>query len=361
MNKILIICISIIFSLISLPILAQTDSCKSVLKLEVVGITGKISAHHKEMEPMCDRPFYAGELRIGMQTTGNQYWHQTLKYPYLGIGVYLSEFQKKEIGHPIALFGFMDIPMYRWQKSSLSTSWSCGLTFNINKYDSIKNPNNMAIGSEVNAYIEFSLRYKYQITNKIEIGCGASFQHFSNGATKQPNWGMNMLGINIIASYIPTKRDIHFQKSPEPEITKRYEWNIMYATGIRDNKTGVIYHNSTLSVALSRRISYKRTLGLGIDIFHNEYFKDEYAENEHVELKKLLSQAIFANSDLIAGKLRINIGLGVYTLRSKAYTLPIYERAGVRFYPIKQLFTNVSIKAHGAKAEFIECGLGVTL
>ncbi len=348
-------------TLMPLALAAQPDSTGLVPKLEIVGLAGKISAHHEEMKPMCDKPFFAGELRLGMQTTGSEAWHQLFKYPYMGIGFYASEFQKSEIGHPMALFGFMELPAYRSRNLTISTNWSAGVSFNINKFDSVRNPSNLAIGSRINAYIEFGLYCKYKASERVELGTGLTFQHFSNGAIKQPNWGMNMLAVNLVASYLPTNKRSCYRTMPIPEITKRYEFNLMYAGGIRDDQKGGHYYNSTLSAALSRRMNLKRTLGLGIDVFYNEYLKEDYNEPDNVPTRKLISYAVFANSDMVAGRIRINIGLGTYAVRSKDYTLPIYERAGLRYYITRQLFANVSIKAHAAKAEFIEWGVGVTL
>lgn len=354
-------CISVCFALCFGFVSAQTDTCRFVPKVEIVGTTGRIQAHHEEMKPMCDKPFYAGELRLGVQTAGKKNWHQKLNYPFMGVGFYASEFQKKEIGHPLALFGFMEIPAYRRGNSVLSTSWSCGLAFHINEFDSVSNPGNQAIGTDLNAFIGFSARYKYQLTERMELGGGFSFQHFSNGAAHRPNWGMNMLSVNLIASYLPSKKKIVYQKLPEPEITKRYEFNIMCAAGVHETKNLERFFNSTLSMAFSRRMNYKRTLGLGVDVFYNEYLLEKYPRDERVPLKKLTTPGVFANSDLIAGRLRLNVGLGVYVAHVDEYSVPFYERAGLRFYLHKNVFANMSIKANGGHAEFIEWGMGVTL
>ena len=361
MMKPIIACISVCFALCVSSVSAQTDSCRAVPKIEFVGITGRIQAHHEEMKPMCNKPFFAGELRFGAQTTGRSYWQQKMKYPFMGVGFYASEFQKKEIGHPLAVFGFMEIPAWRGSKSVVSTSWSLGLSFHFNEFDSVANPDNLAIGSDLNAFVGFSARYKYQLTERWELGGGLSFHHFSNGGMKMPNLGMNMLSVNIIASYLPSKRRLEFHKPIAPEITKRYEFNVMCATGICETKNKGRFYNTTLSMALSRRMSYTRTLGLGLDVFYNGYVKEKYPKDEPVPLKYLTTPAVFANSDLIAGRLRINVGLGFYVAHVDEYSLPFYERAGVRFYPQKNLFVNVSIKANGGRAEFIEWGIGVTL
>jgi hypothetical protein len=137
----------------------------------------------------------------------------------------------------------------------------------------------------------------------------------------------------------------------------------MYAGGFRFKQKGKMtdqYYNSTLSIVAAKRVSFKRTVGLGVDLFYNEYFKEEFKQDETVGLNKLMSQSFFLTSDLIVNKFRMAICLGFYTWRYDDYTLPFYERVALRYYLNEHLFTNVSIKAHAAKAEFIEWGLGIS-
>ena len=354
----------VLFSLAVSPFIQAQDSLSGNLvpKIELIGLGGKSFAHHEEMKPLCKNPFYGGEVRFGMQTTGLEYWHQAYRYPYFGVGYYCADFNHKAIGYPMALFSFIELPFYRGRNFTLSTSWSAGVAFHINEYDSVKNPENLAIGSDLNAYIDFSVFYKQRISERFDVGIGIKMQHFSNGATKYPNWGLNMIGAQVVVSYMPKSVIRKFNTLPEPKYKKDYEFYVMYAGGIigrKDEKEGH-YYNSTLSMAASKRVSFKRTLGVGIDIFYNEYLKSEFHDDNNVTLNKLMSQSVFVTSDMIVSKFRMAICLGFYTLRYDDFTKFYYERVALRYYFVPQMFANVSIKAHAAKAEFIEWGVGVS-
>jgi hypothetical protein len=336
---------------------------KYLPRLEYSGYAGALVIHREAMEGLGNHPYLGQEIRLGFQTTGSDYWHRLYKYPMFGAGVYSGYFNNPAIGNPFAVFGFIEIPFLRTDKSLLSTSWASGVAFHINEYNSLTNPENIAIGTDINVYIDFSLFYRRQLNERMDVGTGLKFQHFSNGAIQHPNLGLNMVSGLVTLTYSLNPNRHQFLK-PEPDITdKKFEWNLMYALGINgknQEEPDVRYINHTISVGVNKRISEKRTLGVGIDLFHNEELKEAVPTGDNIQASDLLSYAAYASSDLIIHKFRIAVQLGFYLHRPTDYSLPFYERVAFRYYLAPNLFTNVSIKAHAAKAQFFEWGLGVT-
>lgn len=357
--------IVIIIGLCTNNLLAQNkyDSTFSVVpKIEFYSYAGKLWLHRDAMKSMGNKPYWGNELRISMQTSGKKHWQEAFKYPAYGIGFYSGHFNNPIIGNPFATFVFMDFPVLRKNKFYISTNWGIGLSFNINEFDSVKNNKNMAIGTDLNVYIDFMLLCKYKLHERWEVYSGFKFQHFSNGSVKKPNLGLNMVSGTLGISYYPFKTIKNFKTGAEPEKYKKYEFTTMLAygiNGIESNNTK--YNNATLSISANKRINFKRNFGIGVDVFYNEYIKTYMEENtEHVYNYKLMSYAFTLSSDMIVNKFRMTTQVGVYMHRSTDYSVPVYERVALRYYPIKNIFTNVSIKAHGFKAQFIEWGLGVT-
>lgn len=336
---------------------------KYLPRLEYSGYAGALVIHREAMKVLGNHPYLGQEIRLGFQTTGNEYWHRLYKYPVFGAGVYSGYFNNQAIGNPFAFFGFIEIPFLRNDKSLLSTSWASGVAFHINEYDSLTNPENIAIGTDINVYIDFSLIFRQQLNERLSLGGGIKFQHFSNGAIQHPNLGLNMVSGLFTLNYSLKPNQPQFL-NPEPEATdKKYEWNLMYGLGINgksQEEPDVRYINHTLSMGVNKPINEKRTLGIGLDIFHNEELKEDVLPGENVHAADLLSYAAYASSDLIIHKFRIAVQLGFYLYRPTDYSLPFYERVAFRYYLIPNLFTNVSIKAHAAKAQFFEWGFGVS-
>ncbi|MCK9207646.1 MAG: acyloxyacyl hydrolase [Salinivirgaceae bacterium] len=356
---------SVIFIFTSIMLVNQafgqdTVTRKLIPKLEYAAYTGRLIAHHADMKHLSQQPYVGNELRLGFQTTGSQYWQQLLKYPTFGVGLYSGYFNNKIVGNPMALFGFMEMPFKRFGHAALSTSWSAGCTFNINEYDSITNPLNNAIGTDLNVYIDFSLLYKQQFKNNWEWGGGIKFQHFSNGAIKYPNYGLNMVTLQATLSFMMGKPFAGFQTgSPEP-IVKKYEIYVFEGVGWCGKnmaEPNVKYFNNSLSLGYNYRINQKRMIGFGADVFYNEENSENFVGRE-MSTQDYVSYAGFLSTDLLANKFRMSVQLGFYLYKPVDYWLPFYERVALRYYFVPWAFANVSLKAHAAKAQYVEYGIG---
>jgi len=338
----------------------QDVNKKTTPIIEYRAYTGGVVIHHSNMSSLNDHLYVGNELRLGFQTTGKDYWHHLFNYPAFGLGVYAGTYNNPSLGYPRAVFGFIELPFKRKEKSYITTDWSGGVCFNLNAYDSISNPENIAIGSTVNIYVGFSFMYKYIISNKIEIGAGVKLQHFSNGAYSLPNLGLNMASIELSLKYL-TKNRQSFMDIPSPDVYDKYEVVTMYACGwnvYSELTNDVKYFNSTMSASVNKRVTHKRTVGVGLDCFYQGYLSEYYADKSNITNKDLMSYAGFLSSELLMNKFRITTQLGFYIYRPVDFSLIFYERLGLRYYPVKWMFANVSIKAHAAKAEFLEYGLG---
>lgn len=340
------------------------DTTKMIApKIELSGYGGALLIHRDAMEDLGNHPYFGTELHLAFQTTGNQYWHEAFNYPIYGLGFYSGYFNNPSIGNPYAVFTFLELPFLRRDKYYLSTCWGVGMTFNINEYDSITNKKNIAIGTDLNVYVNFSTTARYRINERWEIGSGVKFQHFSNGSVKQPNLGLNMISGQVIIAYYPGNTVNKFRKDAKLKPYKKNEFYTMFGMGQSTDApdgSDIRFMNSTLSIGMNRRFSYKRNWGFGFDVFYNEYIKDDLEKpGTDITNSDLMSYGIFLSSELIVSKFRITTQLGTYLYRPTNYSIPIYERVAIRYYFIPNLFGNISIKAHGAKAQFIEWGIGL--
>ena len=71
---------------------------------------------------------------------------------------------------------------------------------------------------------------------------------------------------------------------------EKYEFNFWMAGGvnINDDLDDPVQTNSTISISASRRINYKRNVGIGFDIFYNEYLSRWEIHSVFIEWKKIL-------------------------------------------------------------------------
>ena len=147
--------------------------------------------------------FHSLAFSYGVQTAGDKAWHHALNFPYYGVSFYNANFfNSMELGYPTALFGYMGFPLIRTYRSTFGYELGFGLTYNWQPYDPYKNPFNVAIGSHRTVYIDASLFYSYNLTKRWQLKSGFSFTHFSNGATKKPNSGLNLVAPFVELNYL---------------------------------------------------------------------------------------------------------------------------------------------------------------
>ncbi|MCY1373005.1 hypothetical protein D9M69_602520 [compost metagenome] len=65
--------------------------------------------------------------------------------------------------------------------------------------------------------------------------------------------------------------------------------------------------------------------------------------------------------ELFVNKLSLETQFGYYTYAPLDYLDPIYQRLGLKYYLMDEIFMGVALKTHAAKAEALEFGIGVRL
>jgi 4-amino-4-deoxy-L-arabinose transferase-like glycosyltransferase len=78
----------------------------------------------------------------------------------------------------------------------------------------------------------------------------------------------------------------------------------------------------------------------------------------NVDYKRI---GLFVGHELFINKLSIETQIGYYVYKPFNYEIDIYQRVGAKYYIYKNIFTGVSLKTHGGRAEAIEATLGIRL
>jgi len=341
-----------------------------VLQLDIEN--GGMIPNNKEVKESFGDVYYNGlNLRIGWQTssTGDSY-HQLYNYPIYGVGFYASTFRKAEIGTPMALYGFVAIPIrpqdaHRW---NFNYRISLGLASNFEPYDEFNNPNNIMLGSHRTVFIDLGLQANYRVSKRFQLGAGLSFHHFSNGSIKQPNKGINLLPLSLTATYLPyggtAVPDLSVQELPPPD--ERGQVHLHYAFGVKqfDPRNRKRYFKSTLGLYWSYAVGYKWRLGFGADLFYSDSGrKVEIAGDAVDKFASLFSGGpAFYIDHVLTSRLYLSGNVGVYMHRNafNGETKPMFLRIGTRYKVWQNAYAGVSIKAHAGKADFVEWTMGYT-
>ena len=336
-------------------------------------------------ENLMEKPinsFHALEISYGVQTDGSKAWHHLFNFPYYGISFYNANFfNSQELGYPTALFGFMGFPVSRVGRSTWGYELGFGLTYNWKAYDPYKNPFNVAIGSHRTVYIGLNAFYSYQFADRWELKTGLGFTHFSNGATKKPN-----SGINLVSPFVEVNYSLHDRplliRSRQADYSKNYEFALQFGVGEKqeiyknpDNdelKTVGSFSVVNISLSLMKQRGWKSKYGLGLDLTNDTQgnLKITYDESGLPVLHKSSSaidqmkMGVFGTYEFCVDRLSIASYLGVYVIR-KDYpdqAPALYQKFGLKYHFKNNMFVGLLVRAGKfTVADVIEWNVGYRL
>lgn len=161
------------------------------LVVEVREHFGFFYHHHFEMERF-NAHYPAFEASIYQSTFGKKEWQTLYNYPFIGATFYHSRLGGfDELGKVYALYPFINYPLYRNDTWMFTFKFGAGLAWLTRCFDHLENPYNFSIGSHLNGAINLSFEYRHEITPQLISVASLGLTHFSNGATKSPNYGLN--------------------------------------------------------------------------------------------------------------------------------------------------------------------------
>lgn len=355
---------------------AQIDSVqskqakKNPLIIELEMENGGILAAKNIKRTTFESAYYNGlNLKIGwrIQHSDDQYF-SLYNNPIYGIGFYSSTFDTDIIGSPYALYGFVQTPFGNLKNKRWSFDYRIGLGIsgNFEPFDEENNPLNLVIGTKNNVYIDLGIRSQYKIAPHWRLGMGLAFHHFSNGALKLPNKGVNLIPLTVSITYQPTGNTILPDKSNIKPYDDKIVYHINYGAGFKqlERERDRRFFKSTIGVYASKHVSHKWQMGGGFDLFYSSSGNnDEVAGENSGKLSSKLSGgpsfylAHVLNRDLV---LNGNVGYYLHKQYFNGEINRIFLRAGARYYVYKDFNAGISIKAHKGKADFIEWSIGYT-
>lgn len=369
-NRIILIIIAIISHLSYIH--AQVDSTKKKNSFIIEGEfeNGGILASGDLKAKTFQDAYYSGfNLKVGWRmNASSDVYFKLYNNPTYGIGFYSSTFHTDIVGRPYALYGFVQTPFGNIDNPKWGFDYriGLGLSGNFRPFNQERNPLNIALGTKNNVFIDFGLRGQYKINNKFRAGLGVAYHHFSNGALRLPNMGVNIIPVTVSLTYQPDGRIFKKDTSSVEPVSKNMLYHVNFGAGIkqiaRDSQKR--YFKSTVSVYASKHLTYKWRLGGGLDLFYSASGNSvEIAEDKSGKLSSKLSggPSLYIvhvlNRDLT---LNGNIGYYIHNQEFNGEFSKTFLRAGFRYYVYKNLNAGVSIKAHQGNADFIEWTVGYT-
>jgi len=331
--------------------------------------------------------YQALNISYGVQTDGSKDWHHIFNFPSYGVSFYNANFfNTDELGTPTALYGFIGFPFRHNEKSTWGYELGFGLTYNWQPYDKYTNPFNVAIGSYRTVFIDANVYYKYYLGQRWNLRGSFGFTHFSNGGTKKPNYGINLLSPSIELSYNFKDRPVLIKKST-PDYEKHYEVALQLGSGAKN----VIYENNNtpvdpsepigtndvmhsylnFSAAILKQATWKNKFGGGVDFTYDETantivtYPDNGNEAPISDISNKFSEkmmiGLYGTYEYTIDRLSVASYFGYLIYRKEVTNQSerLYQKFGIKYHFKNDVYLGLLVRAHNfSVAEVIEWNIG---
>lgn len=324
---------------------------------------GSLLPHHKMMYPLAEQKYFNSRLDIFINSRKTKLWHKAYNYPETGATLLYSGMSSpSSLGRAFAVLPFMKFKINNSQKIQHKVYFGLGLGYLTKTFDRLDNYKNVAIGSHFNAAMRIFYSFEVPFSNRLGLETGFGITHFSNGAISLPNRGVNQMSISLGIRYqnkknegiIIPKDSCCFQKSILPYF---YLFTGIKQLYVGDSKR---YQAFSFGSAVEWRYrSFKAAL-CGIDLFYDAsdfaFFRDEGHE---YPFSSFIKSGFYIGHQWYFDRLSfaLNFGTYIYSKHKVGDTGDFYNRLVLRYQVSNVLELNSSLKAHFAKADYIEWGL----
>ncbi len=322
---------------------------------------GFLAAHRGVMGHLPQNQSYASELSVFFQTKGRKQWHKACRYPIVGATLFGGSVGNNEIlGTFWGAYSFIEFPFVKTKHYELVGKLGSGLGYGTKVYDPLLNPKNVAMSTHFNTIICFGLKNSF-VFNRNKISLGVDLTHFSNGAIKVPNLGVNLPYLSL--GYSRTIRKTQFDSLPHQNVIPFKKW-LFGVTAIGSVKEIFPTGQKKYPVfALSAHFRWFDRPKVGFegafDIISKQIimkYKSEITKSQW----DILQVGLYAGYLLPLDQFHFTIGMGVYIKDKYQPEDYFYHRVGMRYYFKNGLNTQVVLKSHWARADYVEWGLGYT-
>lgn len=334
---------------------------------------GAILEHNPEIQHLITGHPTGFLLSYNHKTYGLHEWERRYNYPDWGFSALYHHAHNEHLGNVLGLYGHIN---WYFFKRHLMFGVGQGIGYATNPYDTNSNFYNNAYGSRLMSTTYFRGSFNWEnIWKGFGFQAGVSIVHYSNGNLKAPNNSTNTLVFTLGANYLFDAKNfpeyIEKEGVPSRSFEEPITFNFEFRSGANENdvigsgrKPFVIF-----STYADKRLNYKSSFQAGVDVFFSTFIKEyiryrsvAYPEDGFTGEEDYKRIGVFVGHEWRFNRVAMITQLGYYAYRPSNFESQIYNRLGLKRYILENnVFVSVSVKAHWAKAEAIEFGIGYRL
>lgn len=317
---------------------------------------GFLLAHRGLMAHLPQAPAVAAEFSYIYQTKAAKKWHEAYRQPLVGGTLFYGSVGNNQIlGHFTGVYGFVELPLIKFKRYRLDFKFATGLGYTNRTFDPILNPENVAIGSKINALMCFALKQSWRFSN-YGLTLGLDMTHFSNASYQKPNLGVNVpyLSVGIQRFFAAAPGAMPPKENHRPDL-------IFGLSGIVSSKEmnpmGVGRFPVYAANFFARKlVTDKAGIEVSLDLI---YKTSLLAHPSYPEASGLdpLQIGLFVGFVQPFDRLHFIYGAGVYLRDALRPDEAVYIRLGSRYALASHLDALLTLKTHYAQADYMELGL----
>ena len=344
-------------------------------------ITTGVEALEETVE---SNPYNIFELRVGWRGYGRKRWQQLHNFMTYGVSLHHAAFQPYNniLGNPTSVCLYMDYPFIRTKYFWFGLDIAVGPAFGFKPYDPVTNPDQTAIGSAINLLFQPNLNLGFKVNKRFDLAIEAGLTHYSDGRTRTPNKGVNLMGIGLKAvynlrpfykdgrdaQYLPDRP--HLNKVKLPKHKDYFELIISGGVGVTgsydhyETKDDTYYAAMGLTLDGAIKYAHVARAGIGFDVFFDGSLEEEYDFGNHsspIPIENKIYGGIHISHEFLIHRFAVITQYG-RTFRNVPGRGKSYVVAGCRYDLSEKVFLKIVLKTPTALiADFALLGAGFTI
>lgn len=328
----------------------------------------------------------------------------------IGVGLSYWNMGHELLGHAIAPYAYMNIPLVKLPRFELGLRPGIGAAFMTKTYRNTVPEGqlfvsvtdaNQCVGSVTNLYFPEVLYMNFPLAKGWSISLAGGWYHISNGSTVQPNSGYNIFGAELGVKKVvdEEERRVGYEARDKEEDAKM--WSVAVA-GTMGGRQVYYRDQQTFMVGSMHAAAYWHAhpifrLGGGVDVFYDGAYiqRETHFGKTNLDLAQpgdCWRVGVSVQPEFVVGNFTAGLHVGAYMydpvkalepqwredgLPTERLDKPVFYaydllNAGSAGYPDGWLYTEVVLryhlpwhmfvqammKSHLTKVEFISLGLG---
>lgn len=346
---------------------AQKENSSSFIDVNMY--SGNIARHNNNITHLIQGHTNGFIIGWNKRVSGEKIWHSQYNYPEFGASFVAQNFNNSMLGSSYGVYGHYN---FYFLKRRLMLRVAQGISYATNPYDKLKNPKNIAFGSDLLSGTYLMLNYvRPQIFGPIGVQAGATLLHLSNANIKAPNTSINSVTFNVgLTAALDSNKETKEIETFNEDINKKIRFGLIFRTGV--NQSDVVgtpqFPFYIFSAFAEKRINPKSLVMIGGEYFNSKFLKEyiyyqsvAYPENNIAHDLDYKRIGVYVGHELLFGRFSVQTQLGYYVYSTFDFEGRVYNRIGMKHYLSSKWFVSATLKSHTAKAEALEFSLGIRL